>query len=92
MRARRGEPFQTVGRPAVVVQSGEIDANAYDSVVVCLITGPSTRGGACRVEIVASSTTALKRPPEIMAEKIAAIPRAQVGPSIGKAHAETLRR
>ena len=65
-----------MGRPVLVVQSGEIDADAYDSVVVCLITGSSTRGGVCRVEIAASSTTGLERPSEIMVEKIAAIPDA----------------
>ena len=81
-----------MGRPALVVQSEEIDADAYDSVVVCLITGSSTRGGVCRVEIAASSTTGLERPSEIMVEKIAAIPRAQVGPAIGKADAVTLQQ
>ncbi|MFZ1425878.1 MAG: type II toxin-antitoxin system PemK/MazF family toxin [Geminicoccaceae bacterium] len=92
VRARHGEPYQAVGRPALVVQSGEIDADAYDSVVVCLITGSSTRGGICRVEIAASSTAGLKRPSEILVEKIAAIPLAQVGPSIGKADTGTLQQ
>lgn len=80
-----------MGRPALVVQSGEIDADAYDSVVVCLITGSSTRGGVCRVEIAASSTTGLERPSEIMVEKIAAIPRGQVGSAIGQADDATLQ-
>ena len=92
VRARRGEPYQAVGRPALVVQSGAIDADAYDSVVVCLITGSSTRGGVCRVEIAASSATGLERPSEITVEKIAAIPRAQVGPSIGRADVGTLQQ
>lgn len=59
-----------------MVLSGEIDADAYDNVVVCLITSSSTRGGVCRLEIAALSTTGLERPSEIMVEKIAAIPRA----------------
>ena len=70
-----------------------IDAKAYDSIVVCLITGSSTRGGVCRVEIAASSATGLERPSEIMVdEKIAAVPRAQVGEAIGRADEETLRQ
>ncbi len=92
VRSRRSEPYQAVGRPALVVRSEEIDADAYDSVAVCLITGSTTRGGVCRVEIAASSTTGLERPSEIMVEKIAAIPRAQVGRAIGRADASTLQR
>ena len=92
VRSPRGEPYQAVGRPALVVQGEEIEADAYDSVVVCLITGSSTRGGVCRVEIAASSATGLERPSEIMVEKIAAIPRAQVGSAIGKADAVTLQQ
>jgi mRNA interferase MazF len=92
VHSRRGEAYQAVRRPALVVQSDTIDADAYDSVVVCLITGSSTRGGVCRIELAASSSTGLERPSEIMAEKIVAIPRAQVGEAIGRADAATLRR
>lgn len=73
VRARRGEPHQAIGRPALVVQREEIDADAHNSVVVCLINGSSTRGGVCRVEIAGSSATGLERPSEIMVEKIVAI-------------------
>jgi mRNA interferase MazF len=76
----------------LVGQSDGIDAEAYDSVVVCLITGSSTRGGVCRVEIPASSETGLAKPSEIMAEKIAAVPRAKVGDTIGRADTATLRK
>ena len=92
VRSRRNEPYQAVGRPALVVQGEAIDAEAYDSIVVCLITGSSTRGGVCRVEIAASSATGLERPSEIMVEKLSAVPRAQVGEAIGRADEETLRR
>jgi mRNA interferase MazF len=92
VRSWRDQPYQAVGRPALVIQGEVIDADAYDSVVVCLITGSSTRGGVCRVEIAASSATGLERPSEIMVEKIAAIPRAQVGPTVGRADAGTLRQ
>ena len=63
-----------VGRPALVVQSEEIDADGYGSVAVCPITGSSTRGGVCRVGVAASSATGLERPSEIMVEKIAEPP------------------
>jgi mRNA interferase MazF len=92
VRSWRDQPYQAVGRPALVIQGEVIDADAYDSVVVCLITGSSTRGGVCRVEIAASSATGLERPSEIMVEKIAAIPRAQVGPTVGRADTGTLRQ
>jgi mRNA interferase MazF len=90
VRSRRREPHQAIGRPALVVQGAAVDAEAYDSVVVCLITATPTRGGVCRVEIVASSGTGLERPSEIMVEKLAAIPRAQVGETIGQADPATL--
>ena len=92
VRSRRHEPYRTVGRPALVVQSEVIDADAYDSVAVCLITATPTRGGVCRVELAASSATGLERPSEIMVEKVAAIPRAQVGDTIGHADPATLRQ
>lgn len=92
VRSRRHEPYQAVGRPALVVQSEAIDAEAYDSVVVCLITATPTRGGVCRVELAASSATGLERPSEIMVEKVAAIPRAQIGETIGHADPATLRQ
>ena len=92
VRSRRHEAYQAVARPALVVQGEAIDAEAYDSVVVCLITGSSTRGGVCRVELAASSATGLERPSEVIVEKIAAIPRAQVGETIGRADEATLRQ
>ncbi len=75
-----------------MVQSEEVDADAYDSVAMCLITGSTTRGGVYRVEIAASSTTGLEHPSEIMVEKIAAILRAQVGPAIGRADGAMLKQ
>jgi mRNA interferase MazF len=91
IRSSGSEPYQAVGRPAVVVQSEAIDAEAYDSIVVCLLTGSSTRGGVCRIELPASSETGLAKPSEIMAEKLTAIPRARVGEVIGRADAATMR-
>jgi mRNA interferase MazF len=92
VRPRKGEARQAVGRPALVVQGDAIDTAAYDSLVVCLITASSTRGGVCRIEIPASSETGLTRPSEIMTEKVAAIPRAQVGDTIGRADAAVMRK
>ena len=91
VRSRRHESYQAVARPALVVQADAIDADAYDSVVVCLLTATPTRGGVCRVELAASSATGLERPSEIMVEKVAAIPRSQVGDPIGRADPATLR-
>lgn len=90
VRSRKGEAYQAVGRPALVVQADAIDAEAYDSLVVCLITASSTRGGVCRIEVPASSETGLARPSEIMTEKVAAIPRVQVGDIIGRADAAVM--
>lgn len=92
VRPHKREANQAVGRPALVVQGDAIDAEAYDSLVVCLITASSTHGGVCRIEIPASSATGLARPSEIMTEKLAAIPRAQVGDTIGRADAAVLRQ
>ena len=43
VRSRKHEPYQAVGRPALVVQSDDIDSEAYDTLAVCLITDSSTR-------------------------------------------------
>ena len=90
VRSRKHEPYQAVGRPALVVQSDDINSEAYDSLAVCLITGSSTRGGVCRIEIPASSETGLDKPSEIMVEKIAAVPRAFASDPVGRADAVTM--
>jgi mRNA-degrading endonuclease toxin of MazEF toxin-antitoxin module len=84
VRPRRHEACRSVARPALVAQSEAIEAEAYDSAVVCLITASPTRGGVCRIEIAASSATGLERPSEIMVEKVAGMPRAQVGDRTGR--------
>ena len=91
VRPRKGEVYRAGGRPAPVVQGGAVDAEAYGSLVVCLITASSPRGSVCRIEIPASSETGLARPSEIMTEKVAAIPRAQVGDTTGRVDAAVLR-
>jgi mRNA interferase MazF len=92
VRARKHEPCQAVGRPALVVQGDDIDAEAYGSVAVCLISATPTRGGVCRVELPASSATGLDRPSEIMVEKVTAVPRAFVGGPVGRADAEAVQK
>jgi mRNA interferase MazF len=92
VRPRKVEAYQAVARPALVVQGDAVVADAYDSLVVCLITASPTRGGVCRIEIPASSETGLARPSEIMTERVAAIPRAQVGDTIGRADAAVMRK
>jgi mRNA interferase MazF len=91
-RPRRHEPHEAADRPALVVRSDLVDAEAYDRIAACLITASPTRGGVCRVEVAASSATGLERPCEIMAEKIVAVPREQVSAPIGHIDARTLEQ
>ena len=53
VQSRKGEAHQAIAQPTLVVQSDAVAAEAYDSLVVCLMTASATRGGVCRIEILA---------------------------------------
>lgn len=68
-------------RPAVVVQSELFED--IGSVVVCLLTTQQTGAPLLRVPVAASAESGLTSPSYIAVEKITAIRRERVGPTLG---------
>ncbi|MBW3081854.1 type II toxin-antitoxin system PemK/MazF family toxin [Bifidobacterium phasiani] len=86
---RRGEIWSVAGRgyaskprPVLVVQS-DGTLPSYDSVVVCLLTSVE-RDDACRVRIEDLPETGLRRASWVMADKILAVRKDELGSRIGK--------
>ncbi len=86
---RRGEIWSVAGRgyaakprPVLVVQS-DGTLPSYDSVVVCLLTSVD-RDDACRVRIENLPETGLKRESWVMADKILAVRKDELGSRIGR--------
>ena len=68
-------------RPAVVVQSGAL--NAADSVLVALFTSAVTDAPLYRLTVEPAAANGLKAVSQVMVDKILAYPRAKCGPAIG---------
>jgi mRNA interferase MazF len=92
---RRGDLITMAGpgdygkpRPAVVVQSDRL--TEADSVIVCPITTFVRGAPLFRLAVDATQETGLKRPSQIMIEKINSIRRHRCGAVIGRLDADTL--
>jgi len=69
-------------RPAVIVQSDTFDDT--DSVLVCLITTTLRRAPLYRLDLAADSSTGLRKPSQVMVEKVIAVRREKCGRAIGR--------
>jgi mRNA interferase MazF len=69
-------------RPAVVVQSDWLQAT--DSVLVALMTSALIDAPIYRLSLAPDEANGLKRPTQIMIDKIVAMPRAKCGKAIGR--------
>jgi mRNA interferase MazF len=70
-------------RPAVVVQA-DLFNPTHKSVVVCPVTSDLTGLTLFRIPIAASVATGLRRPSELMIDKISAILRTRITKRIGR--------
>lgn len=78
-------------RPAVIIQS-DLMADS-DSVIVCLITSDVVEGvEQRRVNLAPDADNGLRRPSQIMIEKIVTLPRAKTGGVIGALDVLTVDR
>lgn len=75
-------------RPAVVVQSDWLDETA--TVLVCPLTSTARDAPVYRLDVTALPSTGLRKPSQIMVEKIIAVRREKCGPAIGHLDASTL--
>ena len=77
-------------RPALVVQADAFAA--LPSVTVLLLTSERREAPLLRIPVPAGPTTGLRLPSQIMVDKAQTLPRAKLGPSIGRIDAPTLER
>ena len=68
--------------PALIVQSDLFNAT-HASISVCLITTEFVEAPLFRVAVAPGTRTGLKKPSQIMIDKIASVPREQVSSVIG---------
>jgi mRNA interferase MazF len=86
--AARG-PYTGKPRPALVVQS-DLFNPTHSSVSVCLITTEFVEAPLFRVAVAPGALSGLKKPSQIMTDKIVSIPRDQITSIIGAADDATL--
>ena len=75
-------------RPAVVVQSDWLDDT--ETVLICPLTSTARDAPLYRLDVVALPSTGLRRPSQIMVEKIVAVRREKCGAAIGHLDASSL--
>jgi mRNA interferase MazF len=75
-------------RPALVIQSDFVADT--DSILVCLITAMLRDSPMHRLALPAGGGTGLRRPSQIMVDKIIPARRDRCGPTIGRADGATL--
>lgn len=75
-------------RPAVIVQSDVFGDTA--SVVVLPITSDLSQPALLRVSLDPDAENGLRKPSQIMIDKIASLPRRRVGASFGRLKEETM--
>lgn len=76
-------------RPALIVQSDLFDATA--SLTLLLITGTLQNANLLRVQVEPSDANGLRKPSQIMIDRMMTVPRTRVGQVVGKLDGETLR-
>lgn len=73
-------------RPAVVIQADVVSDTK--SVLVCLLTSDPFAASYYRLKLMPSPENGLRKPSDIMVDKIAAVPRAKCRPPIGRLTAD----
>jgi mRNA interferase MazF len=71
-------------RPAIVIQSDSLAST--DSILVCLLTTTLRDAPLYRLPLPADEGTGLKRPSQVMVDKITAVRRDKCGSPIGRAN------
>jgi mRNA interferase MazF len=69
-------------RPAVVVQSDVLDPN-HSSVIVCLMTTTLRQARLFRLHVEPTDANGLRKPSEIMIDKIQAVERHRIDQRVG---------
>ena len=77
-------------RPVVIIQDDLFDATA--SVTICAFTTDETDAPLLRIPVDADATTGIRQPRRLMVDKIATVPRTELGERIGQLSDDDLTR
>jgi len=69
-------------RPALIIQANQF--NAHSSVTVLLLTSTNVQAPLLRVSVQPSDNNGLRKPSQVMIDKIMTIKRERLGPAIGR--------
>ena len=76
-------------RPALVIQADAFDL--HPSVVVLPLTSEIHAAPLFRVSVGIAKETGLRKPSQIMVDKATTVPRAKIGPRLGRVNAATMQ-
>ena len=76
-------------RPALVVQADAFDL--HPSVIVLPLTSEIHNASLLRVPVGAGKETGLRVPSQIMVDKATTVPRAKIGPRMGRVNSVTMQ-
>ena len=79
-------------RPAVVVQSDYLTGAGLGSLIVCLISGHLEEAPAFRLSVEPTPGNGLRKPSQIMIDKVATVRRSRIGKRIGRLDDESTLR
>lgn len=79
-------------RPAVVVQADILTEMKVKSVLVCLISSYVVDTSKFRLTVEPNTGNGLRRPSQIMVDKIISMPRSRIGDVMGKLDDDTMVR
>ena len=77
-------------RPAVVVQSDFLN-ETHASIMLCLLTSELVKAPLFRIDVTPSPENGLRRPSQIMADKILTVRRERIGERIGRLEERAMR-
>lgn len=94
---RRGDVVTVSGagdygkpRPAVVIQSDYLTDAGLGSIIVCLISGYVDDAATFRLTIEHEPGNGLRKPSQLMVDKLMAVRRSRIGKVIGRLDDETM--
>ena len=69
-------------RPALIIQANQF--NSHSSVTVLLLTSTNVQAPLLRVSVQPSDDNGLRKPSQVMIDKIMTVKRERLGPAIGR--------
>lgn len=85
-----GKDYAGKPRPVVIVQDDSFDGT--DSIIICAFTTDATKAPLLRLPIEANARNGLRGAFRLMVDKITTVPKAKIGPRIGRLDDEDILR